>query len=138
MSTATDIVNGALKLLNLKSALLGYDPYHQAEGFTALKDLLYYLEGEEVELDLDIPDETSDELDEVEWMTRCLKYLTAVEVAPLLRAKVPSRVAVVADKAMETLLIKGVPDANPKRPNNLPLGQGNRRGPKGQVYFNEE
>lgn len=138
MSTATEIVNGALKAINLKSALLPYDPYHQDEAFTALKDLLYSLEGEDIVLDLDIPDETSDELDEAEWMTRGLKSIVAVEVAPTLSARVPKEVADRAKSFMETLLLKSVATASSKRPNNLPLGQGNRRGPKPRVYFNEE
>lgn len=138
MSEATEIVNSALELLNLKSPVLAVDPEHQKRAFSAFKNMLYTWEKNGMDLALDIPSDIEDELDEAEWLTKVLEFQLAVEAAPRLRAKVSDDVASIAKDAYDTLLIHSIDETNVKYPNTLPLGQGNRRGPYSRTYFSEK
>jgi hypothetical protein len=135
MSEATEIVNSALELLNLKSPVLAVDPEHQKRAFSALKDMLYTLEKNEMVLPLDIPSDIEDELDEDDWLTKVLKFLLAVESAPYLKATVSDDVAAAAKDCYDTLLIHSIDETDIKYPDTLPLGQGNRRRHYSRTYF---
>ena len=138
MSEATEIVNSALELLNLKSPVLPVDPEHQKRAFSALRDMLYTWEKNEMDLALDIPCDINDELDEAEWLTKVLKFQLAVESAPYLKAAIPDDVAATARDAYDTLLIHSIGESDIKYPNTLPLGQGNRSARYTRTYFSEK
>ena len=135
MSEATEIVNGALELLNLKSQVLAVDPEHEKRAFVAFRDMLYTWEKNEICLDLYIPNEINDDLDEAEWLTKALKFQLAVESAPYLKAAVPDDVKKIAEDCYDTLLIHSIKESPTEYPNTLPLGQGNRRGHRSRVFF---
>lgn len=138
MSQASEIVNAALRLLNLYSDVLPVVPEHQSLAFDAFKDMLNAWEENEVNLPLDIPNDIDDQLDEDEWITKGLKYNLAVEAAPYLQVDPSQTVISIASDCYDTIVVKAVDSADVIYPNTLPLGQGNRRGPKSRVFFSEE
>lgn len=138
MTVATTIVNEALKLAGVASAISTPEPEQQSTAFAVLKDLLntWTEEGLSLGLSAAVPDAIGDNIAEDSWATGPLKALLAEAILPYFRVDASMGLSRLIEDARNTLLINGAPDQEPYYPGNLPLGQGNAS-PLHQSFFPE-
>lgn len=138
MTIATTIINEALKLVGVASAISPPEPEQQATALAVLKDLLNTWTQDELSLGLSavIPSTIATDIAEDAWATGPLKIMLAEALCPYFRVEPSMTLSKLIAQAQDTLLIRGAPDQEPYYPGNLPLGQGNAS-PFGPVYFNE-
>ena len=136
MTVATDLINSALKQLNVAGVLSPPTPDQQSVGFDVLKSLIESMEQNEINLNLNLPYEINDDLDEPAWSKLHLINILSERLAPYfpgsnLSLELKSNIR----ESWESLQIHGVTRTNPAYPTNQPLGQGNRNGPQSRTFY---
>lgn len=131
MTTASRVIDASLKLLNVASSISPATPDQQQEAFDVLVDLLASWEQNGVDVDVYIPYDADEDLDEPEWVTGLLKVLLAGHLAPYFQATPSEELKTMIDDAETELEIHGV--AQSESSARLPKGQGNKYGP-GRYY----
>ena len=127
MTTASQVIDASLKLLNVASSMSPATPDQQQEAFNVLVDMLAKWEQNGVDVDVYIPYEADEELDEPEWLTGCLKLLLAKNCAPYFQVEMSEQLKTLVEEAEGDLELHGVPQ--PESSARLPKGQGNKYGP---------
>ena len=128
MTTATNIVNDALRLCNEYSDILAIDPAVQSQGFLRLVDMLESMRGEQRYVTPQIPASINDDLKEFSWAKQGLIFNLAELVAPFIQVAgfVPTfyKMQKIANR---TLYVKSRPPTKQGLPETLPIGSGNHR-----------
>ncbi len=138
MTAATTIVNEALKLAGIASAISPPEPEQQATAFTVLVDLLntWTEDGLSLGLTAVVPATIATDIGEDAWATGPLKAMLAEALCPYFRVEPSMTLSKLIVQAQDTLLIRGAPDPEPYYPGSLPMGQGSAT-PSGPIFFPE-
>lgn len=137
MTSAAVIVDRALKTLGATSVLNPAAPELTNDSFEYLIDLLGRWAAQNTNFGVTIPDVLGDDLEEPSFVTQAIIYTLASEVSPMAR-KIPSKhLLQLVSKTYKAMLVRVNPRPKPCYPNTLPIGIGNKSGPKSRTYFPE-
>lgn len=126
MTTASTIVNDALRIMGVASDILAPSPEQQSKGFTVLSGMIAEWVEDEIDIVIVQPYDTTDDIGESSHMTESIKALLAKRLAGYLQIDLEDSAEKMAEFAMDRLL-KYAPDPDIIYPDNLPKGQGNYR-----------
>lgn len=132
MTTATVIVNDALKLLNLNSGILPVKPRNQDTAFRVLVDMLKAGLGDNVRLLRQMPASIAADLHEPHWATKGLKEMLAREAAPYLQAEVPANLGAGGERILRNNARQPIACS---LPDSLPVGSGNQQFVLGGLHY---
>lgn len=127
MTTAATLVNDALTLLNVASAISPPDPDQQSTGFGVLKDLIESMHQDGIDLKVNTLDSITDELYEPESATMHLKRVLAEAMEPYFPGSTLSEKLQEKIKESWSALIIQTESTKKITNPNMPTGQGNRR-----------
>lgn len=137
MTTAAVIVDRALKTLGATSVLNPAAPELTNDSFEYLVELLNRWAAQNTNFGALIPDVLGDDLEEPSFVTQAIIYTLGSEIAPMAR-KVPTKHFLqLVSKTYKSMLTRVNPRPKPKYPNTLPLGAGNKSGPKSRTFYPE-
>lgn len=142
MTTASDIIHGALKILGAHSRVNPADPELVADSLPYLQSLLAELSTKEIDISATSPTGLTDDLSESAGATSSLKNILAIDIAPITRTP-PERMQIGPGRSINrsTEMHKlSQQFFNPTIPNIvpsvlLPRGQGAERGPHNDAFF---
>jgi hypothetical protein len=138
MATCIDIITPALYAIGAESPINPAPPEMINQAFKRLLAWVVTMQHDGIDLGVDetaLPTLPGDELGNPIETDLPLQAGFTVWVAPLFRIVPDTAVRGAADAAMNSLYAGAFKADLPEWPETMPIGAGNRRGPKGRVFF---
>lgn len=137
MTAAAVIVDRALKNLGATSVLNPAAPELINDSFEYLVELLGRWSAQNTNFGVAIPDVLGDDLEEPSFVTQALIYTLASEISPMTRKTPSKHLLHLVSKTYKMMLVRINPRLQQQYPNTLPLGAGNKSGPRSRTYYPE-
>lgn len=126
MTTASDIIDDALELMGVSTALSPPDPHQQSRGFKVLKGMIAEWIADEIDIIIVEPYDSTDDIGEDSELTQTIIALLCKRLSGYLQTELTGDTEKMCEVAMDRLL-KYAPDPDIEWPDTLPIGQGNKQ-----------
>lgn len=137
MTTAAVIIDRSLKALGATSLLNPAAPELENDAFEYLIELLGRWAAQNTNFGVAIPNALGDDLEEPSFVTQAIIYTLASEVAPMARKDPSKQLLRLVSKTYKAMLVRIQPKPQQMYPNTLPIGAGNKTGPKSRTFYPE-
>ncbi len=137
MTTAATIIDRSLKALGATSILNPAAPELVNDAFDYLVELLARWSAQNTDFGVTVPDNLADDLEEPSFVTQAIIFTLGSEIAPMSRRTPNSHFLHIVDKTYKAMLVRIQPKPRQQYPNTLPLGAGNKTGPKSRTFYRE-
>lgn len=134
MTTAAELTRSALRLIKVASEMSPPSADQERGGLQALKDMISAWEVEGINIGVYPPTRLDEDLQEPEWAASAIKYVLAEQLAATYERELSSNVLKLIVSAHEQLQMGSSVEHPSQHQSNMPLGQGNRHGPRSRVY----
>lgn len=140
MSTARDIVAGAMEICGAHSPVKPGSPENFQRMFKVLQSVLNIYTAQGVAMGITLPNAIGDQLNEPDSVTEALKTIVAVQGAPSIRksTSITPEIKKLAKAYRQSLRTQFAPQPGQQFPDTLPVGSGNPSRPIGPTFYPDE
>ena len=126
MTTASSIVDDALKLMGVSTDISPPDAGQQSQGFDVLKGMIAEWKYDRINIIISEPYDSTDDIGEESHMTQSIIALLCKRLAGYIQVELTDHVEKMCEVALDRLLVFA-PDPDIAYPETLPVGQGNKQ-----------
>ncbi len=137
MTSAADIIDRSLKAIGATSILNPAAPELINDAFEYLVELLARWSAQNTNFGVTIPDVLGDDLEEPSFVTQAIIFTLGSEISPMARKDPSKHFLRMVSKTYKSMLVRINPRPKPCYPNTLPIGAGNKTGPKSRTFYPE-